>query len=383
MMFGRRAAASAAPRPAAATAGAPEGLPSAATARGALEAFRAAAAATSAARRAKGRFVAPGATIPAATATAAATSGGREARGLGPLRALRALRAGTASPSAGGRETLRLGTLRAAGAGAGAGGLRAGEGRGLAGALGAAADLFAELVLQRLGLELLLPMFGVETHLLELGSADGRLDVIVLAVERHVGDDAGAPPMVAAPERRTDVECRPEAPHRPDRPPLRIPEERCIGRRPIAHAENDHRVVDRHTDHIGLDRLYDVDHVRPRPRITGRRRLLPDLQLLAALEVAGGIGLGAQRLHRARDVVGLRQKSLAELLGPIELVVHHRQHLRHRGEPLDARIPGLLLHGVLEVLTLEARVVLGPAGRTHHFHTEGQGGEIAGTARGG
>src|ERR1051326_4535627 len=290
MMFGRRAAASAAPRPAAATAGAPEGLPSAATARGALEAFRAA---TSAARRAKGRFAAPGATIPAATATAAAPAGGREARGLGPLHALGAFRAGTASPSAGGRETLRLGTLRAAGAstGAGAGGLRAGEGRGLAGALGAAADLFAELVLQRLGLELLVPMLGVETHLLELGAADGRLDVIVLAVERHVGDDAGAPPMVAAPERRTDVECRPEAPHRPDRPPRRIPEERCIGRRPIAHAENDHRVVDRHIDHIGLDRLYDVDHVRPRPRITGRRRLLPDLQLLAALEVAGGIGL--------------------------------------------------------------------------------------------
>src|ERR1051326_8460351 len=377
MMFGRRAAASAAPRPAAATAGAPEGLPSAATARGALEAFRAAAAATSAARRAKGRFVAPGATIPAATA-------GRQAGGLGPLRALRALRAGTASPSAGGRETLRLGTLRAAGAstGAGAGGLRAGEGRGLAGALGAAADLFAELVLQRLGLELLVPMLGVETHLLELGSADGRLDVIVLAVERHVGDDAGAPPMVAAPERRTDVECRPEAPHRPDRPPRRIPEERCIGRRPIAHAENDHRVVDRHIDHIGLDRLYDVDHVRPRPRITGRRRLLPDLQLLAALEVAGGIGLGAQRLHRARDVVGLRQESLAELLGPIELVVHHRQHLRHRGEPLDARIPGLLLHGVLEVLTLEARVVLGPAGPRPHFPRVGRsGGSAKGAGR--
>ena len=38
-----------------------------------------------------------------------------------------------------------------------------------------------------------------------------------------------------------------------------------------------------------------------------------------------GLGNG-----RRADVVGLSQKGLAELLGPVQLIAHHCQNLRHR-----------------------------------------------------
>ena len=77
--------------------------------------------------------------------------------------------------------------------------------------------------------------------------------------------------------------------------------------------------------------------------VGGRRRLHDDLLLLGRLQVAFGLRLGAQALHGVHHVLLLREERVAELLGPVELLVHHREHLRERDQRLDARVPGLAL----------------------------------------
>ena len=160
-------------------------------------------------------------------------------------------------------------------------------------------------------------------------------------------------PIVVAPQCRPDEECRPEPERRADGPPGRIPEEWHVFRRPEADTEDDRRILDWNVNVIRLDRL---DHdVRRRPHIARARcrRDPPDPLLLARLQIAGSLCLVAQRLNRPLYVVGLGQKSLAELLGPVQSIVHHRQHLRDRRQSLDARIPRLVLHLIFERCALE------------------------------
>ena len=50
---------------------------------------------------------------------------------------------------------------------------------------------------------------------------------------------------------------------------------------------------------------------------------------------------------RRQEILLLGKERIAQLLRPIQLVIHHLQGLRHCGERLDTRIPWLLLHGIL------------------------------------
>jgi hypothetical protein len=89
------------------------------------------------------------------------------------------------------------------------------------------------------------------------------------------------------------------------------------------------------------------------------------LLLWGRLEVAGGGRLGPQRLNRLHDLRLLRQEGIPDLAGPADLGVHHLQDLRHRGERLHARVPGFLLHRVLEGLAGDLRVCFLPARCEH------------------
>ena len=89
--------------------------------------------------------------------------------------------------------------------------------------------------------------------------------------------------------------------------------------------------------------------------------------LLGRLQIAGSISFGTQRLHGIHDIVLLSQKGITELLRPVELFIHLLQNLRHRGQRLDGRIPGLLDHGILECLASHFRVGLDPARSLNHF----------------
>src|SRR5262245_66422983 len=176
-------------------------------------------------------------------------------------------------------------------------------------------------------------MSRVELPVLKL-PATSDVDSIEFAVKDSVGLDRPVPsvsPIVAVPQRRPDKSRRRGEPdYGADSPPTRIPVERCICRRPVTNTVDDHGIIDRDINVFRLDRLDDDVFGRPYIATAWRRRDSPDLLLFARLEIAALICLGAQRLNCVLYVVGLSQKGLAELLGPIQLIVHHREHLRHR-----------------------------------------------------
>ena len=175
-------------------------------------------------------------------------------------------------------------------------------------------------------------MSGVELPALEL-TATGDIDSVKSAVKSGVRLDccvAWVSPIVMVPQRRANKERRAEPERRSDRPPRRIPEEWYICRWPISGTVDDHRIIDRHIDVIRFDRL-DCD-VLGRPCIARDWRCgdPADLLLLARLQSAGGLRLFAECLNRVLYVIGLGQKGLAELVGPVQLLVHHREHLWDR-----------------------------------------------------
>ena len=173
-------------------------------------------------------------------------------------------------------------------------------------------------------------MRRVEPPVLELPPT-GDVDSVEPAVKGSVGLDRGVTPVspiVVVPQRRPDKGCRAEPDYGADRPPWWMPEEWHVCRRPIIGTVYDHRIVDRDVNVIRFN-WFD-DDVFGWPCIAGAwgRRDPPDFLLLTRLEIAGLICPGAQGLNRVLDVVGLSQKGLAELLGPVQLIVHHRQYLR-------------------------------------------------------
>ena len=173
-------------------------------------------------------------------------------------------------------------------------------------------------------------MRRVEPPVLELPPT-GDVDSVEPAVKGSVGLDRGVTPVspiVVVPQRRPDKGCRAEPDYGADRPPWWMPEEWHVCRRPIIGTVYDHRIVDRDVNIIRFN-WFD-DDVFGWPCIAGAwgRRDPPDFLLLTRLEIAGLICPGAQGLNCVLDVVGLSQKGLAELLGPVQLIVHHRQYLR-------------------------------------------------------
>jgi hypothetical protein len=175
-------------------------------------------------------------------------------------------------------------------------------------ALAASCTDIAELPLQVRVLERHIgAMSRVEPPVLELPPT-GDVDSVEPTVKGSVGLDRGVTsvsPIVVVPQRRPDKGCRAEPDYGADSPPWWMPEERCICRRPIVGTVYDHRIVDRDVNVIRLNWL--DDDVFGWPYITGawRRRDPPDPLLLARLEIARSVCLGAQCLNRILYVVGL------------------------------------------------------------------------------
>lgn len=87
------------------------------------------------------------------------------------------------------------------------------------------------------------------------------------------------------------------------------------------------------------------------------------LLLRRRLEVAGGSGPSTQALHRVGHVLLLAKHGVAQLLGPFELVAHHRQNLGEGDQRLDADIPTLVLDRRHRGIALEIGISLHPTRR--------------------
>ena len=126
------------------------------------------------------------------------------------------------------------------------------------------------------------------------------------------------------------------------------------------------RIVVGHVDRLRIGR-FDHDRAAAAGRLR-RHRLLR-----RALEVAGGRGLGAQALHGIGHVLLLRDHRVADLLGPVELVVHHLEDLRKRRQRLDADVPVLVLDRGHRRIALEIGIGLRPARRLDDFERIARG----------
>ena len=139
---------------------------------------------------------------------------------------------------------------------------------------------------------------------------DVDIDVVAMPVEMVPAPDAGRDCNAGAPEVAVDVRGAGIVP--------------VVGRivRIPPGAVDDGRLIDRDVDGLGRRRLDDVDG------LCVRARLLHDLLLLVALEVACFVRLGAQELDLVHHLVLLGEKRIAELLRPVELVAHGLEHAR-------------------------------------------------------
>ena len=137
-------------------------------------------------------------------------------------------------------------------------------------------------------------------------------------------------------------------------------------------------------DHCGLV-VRDVDFGR-RGRLDHDVLLLVlgldrDRLLLGGLQLAVVPGTGPQPLDRVHDIGLLRQHGVAELLRPIELLRHHRQHGRNLDQRFQAVVPALLGERAGERIALEGLVGLGPAVRLHDLERIGRGDQYLGQQR--
>ena len=133
----------------------------------------------------------------------------------------------------------------------------------------------------------------------------------------------------------------------PDRP--RVPVPRPVRGRP-PRAVDDLRVVHGHVDVLRLRRLDD-----------DRPVLDDDVLLRRRLQVAGLLRALAQRLHGAHHGRLVGEERVAQALRPLELGVHHVEHLRERAQRQHARVPGLALQRAVERLAREVAVGLDEA----------------------
>src|SRR4029450_13669404 len=69
------------------------------------------------------------------------------------------------------------------------------------------------------------------------------------------------------------------------------------------------------------------------------------------------------------------EERVAEILRPVELLVHHSPPPREGAEGFHAVVPGLLLERLVELVALEIRVGLGEAGGLDDLEGIGRGHE--------
>ncbi len=123
------------------------------------------------------------------------------------------------------------------------------------------------------------------------------------------------------------------------------------------------RVVSGHVDDVGPGRLDDDRIVL----------VDDDLLRLVGLEIAHGLGRGAQVLDGIEQVRLLDDEGVAQVLRPGHVVGHAPQDRGKGHQRLDAGVPGLALDGVQDVLGGDVRVVVQPAVGHHNFERLGRG----------
>ena len=96
-----------------------------------------------------------------------------------------------------------------------------------------------------------------------------------------------------------------------------------------------------------------------------------DRLLRVGLEVALGLGLLTQDLKGIHHALLVREKRVAELIGPSEFVVHHGQDLGKGRERFDAGVPALLLHGAFQGVAFHVGVGFHPACGLDNFKRVG------------
>ena len=193
----------------------------------------------------------------------------------------------------------------------------------------------------------------------DIVDVDRAVDVDVAAAPV----DAAAPVIAArcpAPERIARAEGNPGGKHRA----RHIAERRrkVIGRIGgiVPGAVHHRRLIIRHVNRVWHGGLDDDDLLA---LLLSDR----DLLLLGRGQLVVGLCLGPQALDRIHNIRLLRKDGVTQLLRPVELFAHHRQHRRRRDQRLDALVPALLVDLGLQRVALERLVRGRPAVRLHHL----------------
>ncbi len=198
--------------------------------------------------------------------------------------------------------------------------------------------------------------------------------VEVVAMNKRVVHDHGVGPPGGAPAPATPTvpAIAEEIAHRNRRVESEIQAAHHDGiRRPIParigivlrRSPDPDRVVLRHVHHVRVHRV-DID----------RALVVSHLLLRRGSQLAGLLRLLPQGLHRIHHVLLLRQKSVAQVGGPIHVGVELLQHVGKHDQRLYAGVPVLLLDRGSEHGTGETWVLLQPLPGFDHFERIGGGG---------
>jgi hypothetical protein len=97
--------------------------------------------------------------------------------------------------------------------------------------------------------------------------------------------------------------------------------------------------------------------------------------LLSGFQVACVLRLRAHTLNGIHDVGLLRQKRIAQIGGPLQILGELLQRVGQRGHCLNAGVPVLLLDGLNKRLVLQVLVLLQPLLELNDFQGIGGGGK--------
>ena len=190
--------------------------------------------------------------------------------------------------------------------------------------------------------------------------------VVVIVVDVDHADLAARPVEPAEQHARAHADTRAmEKSVRESRPWPKAGPGRPMDRRPRGPPPSaiDHqRVVVRH---VGDLRIGLFQH---------QYRFLPDhADLLVRLQVTGHPGTVAQALHRLHHPGLLVKKCVAQLLRPVDSLVHHRQQLRECHQCVDTRVPAIRLGRAHRLVTPEMRIRARQARGLPDFERVGRG----------
>ena len=108
-------------------------------------------------------------------------------------------------------------------------------------------------------------------------------------------------------------------------------------------------VIRGHGDHLWIDRGQ-----------LNVALVVADRFLWSVLEGSGVLSALAEDLHSSQHVLRLVVVGVAEVGGPLQVLVQHGQHLGKRGEGLDARVPRLGVDGISNLVGVDIGLGLKP-----------------------